>query len=162
MSIPLARTIILSKAPSIRSTPPSAGARNVAPASTISRATLHNAEEVARKDIREGDLVRVQRAGDVIPQVIERIEEEGRERVDPWIMPVTCPSCETELVERGPYTVCPNLFDCPAQLAGRIQHLASRQALGIEGLGDETARLFVREGVIDHLPQLFELGVDKV
>ena len=77
-------------------------------------------------------------------------------------MPVTCPSCETELVERGPYTVCPNLFDCPAQLAGRIQHLASRQALGIEGLGDETARLFVREGVIDHLPQLFELGVDEL
>jgi len=129
---------------------------------TVSRANLHNREEVARKDIREGDLVRVQRAGDVIPQVIERIEEEGRERVDPWIMPVTCPSCETELVERGPYTVCPNLFDCPAQLAGRIQHLASRQALGIEGLGDETARLFVREGVIDHLPQLFELGVDEL
>ena len=129
---------------------------------TVSRANLHNREEVARKDIREGDLVRVQRAGDVIPQVIERIEEEGRERVEPWIMPVTCPSCETELVERGPYTVCPNLFDCPAQLAGRIQHLASRQALGIEGLGDETARLFVREGVIDHLPQLFELGADEL
>jgi DNA ligase (NAD+) len=129
---------------------------------TVSRANLHNREEVARKDIREGDLVRVQRAGDVIPQVIGRIEEEGHKRGDPWIMPVTCPSCETELVERGPYTVCPNLFDCPAQLAGRIQHLASRQALGIEGLGDETARLFVREGVIDHLPQLFELGVDEL
>ena len=129
---------------------------------TVSRATLHNREEVMRKDIREGDLVRVQRAGDVIPQVIERIEEEGRERADPWIMPATCPSCGNELIERGPYTFCPNLFDCPAQLAGRIQHLASRQALGIEGLGDETSRLFVREGLIDHLPQLFDLTTDKL
>jgi len=129
---------------------------------TVSRANLHNREEVARKDIREGDRVRVQRAGDVIPQVIERIAEPGRKRAEPWVMPTACPSCGTELIERGPYTFCPNLFDCQAQLAGRIQHLASRHALDIEGLGDETAGLLVREGVIDHLPQLFELDAERL
>ncbi len=129
---------------------------------TVSRANLHNREEVARKDIREGDRVRVQRAGDVIPQVIERIEEPGRKRAEPWVMPSKCPSCQTPLLERGPYTFCPNLFDCQAQLAGRIQHLASRNALDIEGLGDETAVLLVREGVIDHLPQLFELDAERL
>ncbi|MCG8468317.1 MAG: NAD-dependent DNA ligase LigA, partial [Gemmatimonadetes bacterium] len=129
---------------------------------TVSRANLHNREEVARKDIREGDRVRIQRAGDVIPQVLERIDEPGRERADPWVMPETCPSCDTGLIERGPFSVCPNLFDCPAQLAGRIQHLASRHALDIEGLGDETARLFVRERVIDHLPKLFEIDAERL
>ena len=83
---------------------------------TVSRATLHNREEVARKDVREGDRVRVQRAGDVIPQVIERLEEDGQgARARPWRMPETCPSCGTPLVERGPFTVCPNGFGCPAQ-----------------------------------------------
>ncbi len=124
---------------------------------TVSRANLHNREEVARKDIREGDRVRVQRAGDVIPQVLERIEEPGRERAEPWVMPGECPSCGTALEPRGPYTFCPNLFACPAQLAGRIQHLGSRHALDIEGLGEETANLLVREGVIGHVPELFEL-----
>ncbi|MDX1579580.1 MAG: NAD-dependent DNA ligase LigA, partial [Gemmatimonadota bacterium] len=129
---------------------------------TVSRANLHNREEVARKDIREGDRVRVQRAGDVIPQVIEVIEEPDRERSEPWIMPDECPSCGTELVERGPYTFCPNLFDCPAQLAGRIQHLGSRHALDIEGLGEETARLLVNEGVVEHLPEIFQLEADDL
>jgi len=93
---------------------------------TVSRANLHNREEVARKDIREGDRVRVQRAGDVIPQVLERIEEPGRERPAPWHMPDTCPSCGTPLEAKGPYTFCPNLFACPAQLAGRISRPATR------------------------------------
>ncbi len=129
---------------------------------TVSRANLHNREEVARKDIREGDRVRVQRAGDVIPQVLERIEEPGRERAEPWVMPAECPSCGTGLEPRGPYTFCPNLFACPAQLAGRIQHLGSRHALDIEGLGEETANLLVRQGLIDHLPQLFELEAETL
>lgn len=129
---------------------------------TVSRANLHNREEVARKDIREGDRVRVQRAGDVIPQVLERIEEPGRERSAAWEMPTACPSCGSGLEPRGPYTFCPNLFACPAQLAGRIQHLGSRHALDIEGLGEETARLFVREGVIDRLPQLFTLDAETL
>jgi DNA ligase (NAD+) len=129
---------------------------------TVSRATLHNREEVARKDVREGDRVRVQRAGDVIPQVIERIEEPDRERAPAWKMPETCPSCGTALVERGPFTVCPNSFECPAQLAGRIVHFASRNALDIEGLGDETAKLFVSEGLVRDLPGLFDLKAEQL
>jgi len=129
---------------------------------TVARATLHNREEVLRKDVREGDRVRVQRAGDVIPQVIERIEEPDRERGPEWRMPETCPSCGTGLVERGPFTVCPNSFECPAQLAGRIVHFASRNALDIEGLGDETAKQFVAEGLVRQLPDLFDLQAGQL
>jgi DNA ligase (NAD+) len=129
---------------------------------TVARATLHNREEVARKDVREGDRVRVQRAGDVIPQVIERIEEPDRERGPEWRMPERCPSCDTKLVERGPFTVCPNGFECPAQLAGRIVHLASRDALDIEGLGDESSKLFVAEGLVRQLPDLFEIRAEQL
>ncbi|MFQ5703554.1 MAG: NAD-dependent DNA ligase LigA [Gemmatimonadales bacterium] len=124
---------------------------------TVSRANLHNRKEVVRKDIREGDLVRVQRAGDVIPQVVERVVEPGRKRTRPYRMPLQCPSCGTRLVERGPFTVCPSQFNCPAQLAGRLEHLASREALNIEGLGEETAKLFVAVGVVRQLPDLFDL-----
>ncbi|HEX5757704.1 MAG TPA: NAD-dependent DNA ligase LigA [Thermoanaerobaculia bacterium] len=133
---------------------------------TVSRASLHNREEVARKDIREGDRVRVQRAGDVIPQVVERIEEPEREgeheRAPLWRMPAECPSCGTPLVERGPFTVCPNGFRCPAQLAGRLVHFAGRNALDIAGLGDETAKLFVSAGLVRQLPDLFGLGVEQL
>ena len=124
---------------------------------TVSRASLHNREELERKDVREGDLVRVQRAGDVIPQVVERIGEEGRERGETFSMPGACPSCGTGPVEKGPFTVCPNHFACPAQLKGRIAHFGSRGALDIEGLGSETAALLVDEGLVTELADLFEL-----
>ena len=129
---------------------------------TVSRATLHNREEVMRKDVREGDRVRVQRAGDVIPQVVERIKEPGRKRAARFVMPVECPSCGTPLLERGPFTVCPNGFECPAQLAGRLLHLGSRNALDIEGLGDETARLLVEQGLVRQLPDLFDLKAEQL
>jgi len=129
---------------------------------TVARATLHNREEVARKDVREGDRVRVQRAGDVIPQVVERLDEPDRERGPAWRMPEVCPSCGTPLGERGPFTVCPNAFQCPAQLAGRIVHFASRDALDVLGLGDETAKLLVAEGLVRQLPDLFELQAEQL
>lgn len=129
---------------------------------TVSRASLHNREEVVRKDIREGDKVRIQRAGDVIPQVLERLEEPGRKRGAAFRMPAKCPSCGTPLVERGPFTLCPNSFECPAQLAGSIVHFASRQALDIEGLGGETAKQLVAEGLVRQLPDLFELTAEKL
>jgi DNA ligase (NAD+) len=129
---------------------------------TVARATLHNREEVARKDVREGDRVRVQRAGDVIPQVIEWLEEPDRERGPEWRMPAVCPSCGAALVERGPFTVCPNAFQCPAQLTGRIVHFASRDALDVEGLGDESAKTFVAQGLVRHLPDLFDLRAEQL
>jgi DNA ligase (NAD+) len=124
---------------------------------TVSRATLHNREEVARKDVREGDRVRVQRAGDVIPQVVERLAWPGKKRGPAFRMPDNCPSCGTPLIERGPFTVCPNSFDCPAQLRGRLLLLGWRGALDIEGLGEETARQLIDTGLVRHLPDLFDL-----
>ncbi len=129
---------------------------------TVSRATLHNREEVARKDVRKGDLVRVQRAGDVIPQVVERLPEPGRRRAARFRMPARCPSCGTPLVERGPFTLCPNGLDCPAQLVGRLVHLGSRHALDIAGLGEETAKLLVEQGLVRKLPQLFEVKAEQL
>lgn len=129
---------------------------------TVSRATLHNREEVTRKDVREGDLVRVQRAGDVIPQVLEVVAEPGRNRGPRFRMPARCPSCDTPLIERGPFTACPNGFHCPAQLAGRVQHFASRHALDIEGLGEESSRLFVAAGLVQGLEQIFDLTAEQL
>ena len=129
---------------------------------TVSRASLHNREEVERRDVREGDLVRIQRAGDVIPQVVERVEEEDRERADPFRMPDVCPACGDEVVPSGPYTVCTNRFACPAQLKGRIVHFGSRPGLDIEGLGEETAALLVERDRVSELADLFRLEPDDL
>lgn len=124
---------------------------------TVSRASLHNREEVARKDVREGDLVRIQRAGDVIPQVVERVDEEGYQRQPAFEMPTVCPACGTPVHEEGPRTICPNRLACPAQLKGSIVHLGSRTGLDIEGLGEETAILLVEAGLVTELADLFDL-----
>jgi DNA ligase (NAD+) len=129
---------------------------------TVSRASLHNREELVRKDVRQGDLVRVQRAGDVIPQVVERVVEEGRERKAPFEMPDTCPACGSEVIVRGPFTLCPNRFGCPAQLKARIVHFGSRSGLDIEGLGDETAALLVERGLVTELADLFDLDAETL
>ncbi len=129
---------------------------------TVSRASLHNRDELRRKDIREGDLVRIQRAGDVIPQVVERVEEPSRERKPPFEMPDRCPACGSPVKIRGPFTFCPNRFGCPAQLKGRIVHFAGRRALDIEGLGDEKASLLVDRGLVRELADLFDLSVEDL
>jgi DNA ligase (NAD+) len=129
---------------------------------TISRASLHNREEVARKDVREGDTVRIQRAGDVIPQVVERIEVEGETRREPFAMPHACPACDTPVYDDGPRTVCPNRYGCPAQLKGRIVHFGSRNALDIEGLGEETATTLVDRGLVRELAELFDLEAEQL
>ncbi|MFO7546270.1 MAG: NAD-dependent DNA ligase LigA [Trueperaceae bacterium] len=128
---------------------------------TVSRANLHNIEDIERKDIREGDTVRVERAGDVIPQVVERVDT-GEERGEPFRMPERCPSCDTPLIKRGPYTVCPNGFECPAQLVGRLTHYGSRGGLDIEGLGERTAMQLVERGLVRHLPELYDLTLSQL
>jgi DNA ligase (NAD+) len=124
---------------------------------TVARASLHNREEVARKDIRQGDLVRIQRAGDVIPQVVERVPEKGRRRGAAFRMPVRCPACDTPVQENGPFSYCPNRFGCMAQLKRGLTHFGSRAGLDIEGLGEETATLLVDRGLVKELADLFEL-----
>jgi DNA ligase (NAD+) len=100
--------------------------------------------------------VRIQRAGDVIPQVVEVVVK-GAHRAAPFEMPTKCPACGTRVVEDGPRTVCPNRFRCPAQLKGRIVHFAARSALDIEGLGDETASVLVERGLVGELAELFDV-----
>ena len=124
---------------------------------TVSRASLHNREELERKDVREGDLVRIQRAGDVIPQVVERVEEPGRVRTEPFRMPAECPRCGAAVAEEGPFVVCSNRLGCPAQLERGIQHFVSRAGLDIEGLGAETVALLVGEGRVRQPADLFDL-----
>ena len=129
---------------------------------TVSRASLHNREEVVRKDIRQGDLVRIQRAGDVIPQVVERVPEDGRKRGAAFRMPASCPACDTPVQENGPFTYCPNRFGCMAQLKRGLTHFGSRAGLDIEGLGEETATLLVDRGLVKELADLFELTATQL
>jgi DNA ligase (NAD+) len=124
---------------------------------TVSRASLHNRVEIQRKDVRVGDLVRIQRAGDVIPEVAERMDEPGRKRQPSFTMPAKCPSCGTQVLLQGPYTICPNHFGCQAQLKRRIQHFASKEALDIEHLGMETVSALVDRHLVQDLSGLFRL-----
>ncbi|KAA8741134.1 NAD-dependent DNA ligase LigA [Actinomyces johnsonii] len=115
--------------------------------STVARATLHNATEVARKGVRIGDMVIVRKAGDVIPEILGPVADlrDGTERV--FVMPTHCPSCDTELAPAKDGDVdlrCPNTRSCPAQLTERIAHVGSRGALDVEGLGDEAAGALTR------------------
>ncbi len=129
---------------------------------TVSRATLHNEEEVLRKDVRPGDRVRVERAGDVIPEVVERIKERGRKRGEKFSMPDTCPSCSAQVVREGAYSFCPAGLSCPAQLIGHIIHFASRDALNIEGLGEKTAKDMVRKEMVENMADLYRLTVEDL
>jgi DNA ligase (NAD+) len=124
---------------------------------TVSRASLHNREEVERKDVRVGDRVRIQRAGDVIPQVVERVPEPGKRRGPPFKMPKRCPACGARVVSRGPLDFCTNGLACPAQLKGRIQHFVSRDALDIRGLGERTIEQLLDTGLVKSVVDLFRL-----
>ncbi|HEX6939229.1 MAG TPA: NAD-dependent DNA ligase LigA [Longimicrobiales bacterium] len=128
----------------------------------VARATLHNREEIRRRDIRVGDLVRIYRAGDVIPEVVERIEEPGRKRRKPYHFPDRCPSCGARLEHDGPLTRCPNHFGCPAQLRERIRHFASREAMDIGGIGHATAEALVEHGLVRRLADLYALRAEDV
>ena len=129
---------------------------------TISRATLHNADEVARKDIRVGDTVRVERAGDVIPAIAERIAISGQIRPDPFLMPQHCPICGSAVAREGAYYYCTGQAACPAQLKGAIEHFASKTALNIDGLGKKTVAQLVDQGLVKDLSDLYRLNQEQL
>jgi DNA ligase (NAD+) len=129
---------------------------------TVSRATLHNADEVRRKDVRPGDLVRVIRAGDVIPEIAERIPQPGKKRAPEFEMPDHCPVCGTEIVREGAHHLCPAGLSCSAQLIGHITHFAARDALDIAGLGEETARQLVERDLVEDLADLYRLSPEDL
>jgi DNA ligase (NAD+) len=129
---------------------------------TVSRATLHNADEVRRRDIRIGDLVRVERAGDVIPEVVERVPGPGRRRSRLFHLPTRCPSCGARVARAGPLASCPNRLGCPAQQRGRLRHFGSTGGFDIVGLGAETAAALVDGGLVAEPADLFRLSPRRI
>ena len=129
---------------------------------TISRATLHNADEVARKDIRVGDTVKVERAGDVIPAIAERIPMPDEKRSDPFAMPDHCPVCGSAVGREGAYFYCTGQAACPAQLKGAIEHFVSKSALNIQGLGKKTVGQLVDQGLVNDLADLYHLSREQL
>ncbi len=126
--------------------------------SVISRATLHNYDEIERKDIRENDFVKIEKGGDVIPKVVEVDLLQRGNNSQPLAIPTECPICKSELqrTESEVALYCVNSF-CPAQVKGRIIHFASRGAMDIEGLGEAIVNLFVDKGYLNSFSDIYDL-----
>jgi DNA ligase (NAD+) len=123
---------------------------------TVSRASLHNFGEVARLDVRVGDVVRVERAGDVIPRVVE-VEQPGSPRGRAVEPPEGCPVCGSRVEAEGAYHVCPNTIGCQAQVQAAVRHYASREAMDIESLGPKRVAQLMEAGLLTDLPSLYDL-----
>ena len=133
--------------------------------STVENATLHNAHEVKRKDVRPGDTVVLRKAGDVIPEIVGPVLAQRPEGLPEWVMPTECPACQTPLAEQkeGDKDLrCPNHRFCPAQVRERVFHVAGRGAFDIEGLGYEAAAALLDAKVIDNEGDVFDLDEAKV
>jgi DNA ligase (NAD+) len=126
--------------------------------STISMATLHNAEDLARKDLREGDTVIVEKAGDVIPRVVAPILNLRSADSVPWVMPTTCKVCGSELRRDEEEVIwrCEN-SSCPARLRRSLEHFASRNAMNIEGLGESLVDQLIEQGLVRDFADLYHL-----
>jgi len=125
----------------------------------VERATLHNEDEIERKDIRTGDTVVVQRAGDVIPAVVESVKSERSGKETPILFPSLCPACGSRIVREADEAAwrCTGI-SCPAQLKEHILHFASRQGMDIEGLGEKLVDQLVRLGLLESVAGLYHLG----
>lgn len=126
----------------------------------VSNATLHNADHVASLDLRAGDKIVLQRAGDVIPQIVERVTAAEEDRSAPaWSFPGTCPACGTDVVRQPGEadTYCPASFQCNAQIAERLIHVASRDALDIDGLGEKAINEFYEAAYLQEPADIFRL-----
>ncbi len=124
---------------------------------TVSRATLHNFDQVARLGVRAGDRVRVERAGDVIPKVV-MVQNPGEPRGPEPAPPPRCPVCGAGVVREGANHLCPNTLGCPAQLQAAMRHYAGRQAMDIEGLGPKRVAALMDLGLLTDLPSLYALA----
>ena len=131
---------------------------------TVKRASLHNADQIEKLDVREGDTVFVEKGGEIIPKIIgvDFTKRDPKSKATFYVG--HCPECGTELVrnEGEAMHYCPNYQACPPQIIGRIQHFISRKAMDIEGLGGETVALLVREGLIGNYADLYELKKEQL
>lgn len=130
---------------------------------TVSRASLHNAEEVERKDVRVGDVVVVEKAGKIIPHIVRAEKHERKGPLRKFHFPERCPVCDARLVkdEGGVYIRCPNP-ECPAQLKERLRYFASRNAMDIEGLGDKLVDQLVDQRLVRRYADLYQLKLDEL
>lgn len=131
---------------------------------TVKRASLHNADQIERLDIREGDEVFVEKGGEIIPKIIAVDLTKRPADSEPTDYITQCPECDTPLVrkEGEAQHYCPNDMGCPPQIIGRIQHYISRKAMDIDGLGGETVTLLVNEGLISNYADLYDLSVAQL
>lgn len=131
---------------------------------TVKRASLHNADQIEKLDIRVGDAVYVEKGGEIIPKIVGVNFNKRDASSNPTQYATNCPECETELVrqEGEAQHYCPNATGCPPQIVGRIQHFISRKAMDIEGLGGETVALLVKEGLIENYADLYDLRKEEV
>jgi DNA ligase (NAD+) len=131
---------------------------------TVTTATLHNEEDLARKEVREGDDVVVMRAGDVIPQVVSPKLPRKNPRARKPKPPKKCPACghETEKPEDSVFTICPNRRGCPGQSFQHVKHFVSKGAMDIEGLGEKQARRFLEEGLIRDVADIYDLTAERL
>jgi DNA ligase (NAD+) len=128
----------------------------------VKRASLHNADQIEKLDIRVGDEVFVEKGGEIIPKIIGVAKRGNATQPTQYI--THCPECETELIrkEGEAQHYCPNFYGCPPQIIGRIQHYISRKAMDIEGLGGETVALLYNNGLVQNYADLYELTVDQI
>jgi DNA ligase (NAD+) len=126
---------------------------------TVKRATLHNANEIERLDLHEGDTVFVEKGGEIIPKIINVNLDKRDRSAAKVIYPTTCPECNTPLVRHEGEVAfyCPNDEGCPPQIVGKMQHFIGRKAMNIDGLGDETIETFYRHGLVRHISDLYTL-----
>lgn len=130
----------------------------------VKRASLHNADQIEKLDIRVGDTVFVEKGGEIIPKIIAVDLSKRPENTEPTKYITQCPECNTALVrtEGEANHYCPNFYGCPPQIIGRIQHYISRKAMDIEGLGGETVALLFNNGLVHNYADLYELTVDQI
>lgn len=130
----------------------------------VRRASLHNADQIERLDIRENDTVFVEKGGEIIPKIIGVDLALRPENSEPTIYITNCPECQTLLVrkEGEAQHYCPNFYGCPPQVAGRIQHFISRKAMDIDGIGSETITLLYQNHLIESYADLYELTVEQL
>jgi DNA ligase (NAD+) len=131
--------------------------------STVSMATLHNAEDIARKDLREGDTVVIEKAGDVIPRVVAPVLSLRPPDSKPWVMPTTCKACGSTLQRDEEEVVwrCENA-SCPARLRRSLEHFASRSAMNIEGLGESLVDQLIEQGLVHDFADLYSLNASQL
>ncbi|MBK8294415.1 MAG: NAD-dependent DNA ligase LigA [Solirubrobacterales bacterium] len=131
---------------------------------TVSNATLHNEEDLERKDVRAGDTVVVLRAGDVIPQVVSALPQKRPKDAAKPLPPTHCPACDTEVVkpEDSVFSICPNRSGCPGQIFQHIKHFVSRGAMDIEGLGEKQVHRFLEEGLISDVADIYNLKQEQL